>query len=43
MIRLHFYARERLHARGATEEEVIATVKNGEVNIILLNRLKLQS
>jgi hypothetical protein len=31
MIRLHFHARERLDARGATEEEVITTVKKGEV------------
>ena len=31
MIRLHFHARERLDARGATEEEVITTVKEGEV------------
>jgi len=30
MIRLHFHARERCNARGATEEEVITTVKEGE-------------
>lgn len=29
-VRLHPHARERLNERGASEEEVIATVENGE-------------
>jgi len=30
MVRLHPHAKERLIERGATEEEVIATIKEGE-------------
>jgi hypothetical protein len=30
MVRLHLHAKERLIERGATEDEVIATVKEGE-------------
>jgi hypothetical protein len=30
MVKLHPHAKERLLERGATEEEVIATVENGE-------------
>jgi hypothetical protein len=30
MVRLHPHAKERLIERGATENEVIATVKEGE-------------
>jgi len=30
MVRLHQHAKERLIERGATEDEVIATVKEGE-------------
>ncbi len=30
MVRLHPHAKERLLERGATEEEVIAAVENGE-------------
>ena len=29
-IRLHPHAQDRLHERGATEEEVIATIERGE-------------
>ena len=29
-VRLHSHARERLAERGATEEEVVATVQSGE-------------
>ena len=29
-VRLHSHAKERLHERGATEEEVIATIEHGE-------------
>lgn len=31
MVRLHPHAKERLIERGATEDEVITTVENGEV------------
>lgn len=29
-VRLHPHARDRLHERGATEKEVVATVERGE-------------
>lgn len=31
MVRLHPHAKERLLERGASEEEVVATVENGEI------------
>jgi len=38
MVSLHPHARERLRERGATEQEVIATVEEGETFPVKYNR-----